>query len=125
MAKFLGLFGGKTKYVDETETNPSTSTEESDSFYLSADEAKTLGNIDFMRQSQTIKHTFPKTKSSQGSEIVQEISALEKTKVTGNAKTSAKAKSESQPRETEVKSERRSADSSMDMFRQMAREIKK
>ncbi len=100
----------------------------SEAYFLSNDDAKTLGDIDYMRTPSTVRRTFPKTLGSdKGAELIQEVSALEK-KVTNGSnipqpKTTPK-------RETTIpkdnsRSKRRSTDTSMDMFRNMARDLKK
>lgn len=129
MAKFFGLFGNKSKYVDEP--TEEAAQEKSEAFFLSADDAKTLGNTEFMRKSYRIAHRFPKTANSQGSETVEEISAFDKARVAGTVAGSptpaAAAKPETQsgtPAPPEA-SRRRNTDSSLDRFRQMARDLKK
>ncbi len=162
MAGFFGLFGSKTKYVDEPETNEG-STAPSEDFFLSPDEAKSLGDLDYMRKPNTIRRTFPKTLSNKTTERIKQVSSLQETKVSGNQVIQQAQKSISQPKTTQftqpgavntpkpevaqptqpgavntpkpevaqptqsaaASTERRSADSSMDMFRNMAREIRK
>ncbi len=47
-------------------------------FFLSPDEAQTLGNINYMRKSVRVRHTFPKNlKNPQGFEVVKEVSSIE------------------------------------------------
>ena len=47
-------------------------------FFLSPDDSQTLGNINFMRKSVRVRHTFPKTvKNPKGFEVEKEISSLE------------------------------------------------
>lgn len=126
MAGFFGLFGGKTKYVDSNEIQ-TNGQENQDAFFLNPDEAKTLGNIEFMRKSHKIRRTFPKTQGNQVTEVIKEVSSINKTSQT-NASVESQA---SQP--TEAKTEnptqstprRRGSDSSMDLFRNMARDLKK
>lgn len=126
MAGFFGLFGGKTKYVDEGNDFSGESSENGESFYLSNDEAKTLGNIEFMRKPNTIKHTFPKTASGKGKKTVKSISSLEASSVNegGLPKVSDSEPTGSQA-PAAAKTERRSSDGNLDMFRQMARDLKK
>jgi hypothetical protein len=128
MAGFFGLFGSKSKYVDEVTEQDRQSTQKGEAYYLKADEAKSLGNVEYMRQPKTIKRTFPKTLSSQGGESVQQISATEKMKINAaliasNGSNSNGTKSATP--EIQPQAERRSVDGSMDMFRKMAREMKK
>jgi hypothetical protein len=125
----MGLFGigNKTKYVDEPDL-PVETTETKEAFFLSPDEAQTLGNVDYMRKKVTIKRTFPKIKGSQGAALVNEVSAMEQKISKENEVSVSKSTTENKP-VTEVSSnkntERRRFDSSMDMFRNMAKEIKK
>ena len=45
-------------------------------FFLDADDSQSLGNIDYMRESKTIRHTFPGTVDSPGTkERVMEVAA--------------------------------------------------
>ena len=136
MARFFGLFGSKTKYVDEAEPEDNRAAapdQKTEDFFLSSDDAKTLGNVDFMRQSKTIKKTFPKTKGNPNTELVQQVSSMEKVKVAGNqAFTDTPAPTPTPKSETgqtaevaKASTERRRTNSSMDMFRNMARELKK
>ena len=143
MAGFFGLFGGKTKYVDETITDNTDNTDNTDSavrasdqkenFFLSSDDAKTLGDINFMRQSKTVKKTFAKSKSGGGGELIQEISSLGKVKKSINQASQSISNSSSTPtkkstpinKTSEEAKERRRSDSSMDMFRNMAKDLRK
>jgi hypothetical protein len=123
MAGFFGLFGGKAKYVDEpTEV---TQPQRQDAYYLEADDAKTLGNIEFMRKPNVIRRTFPKTAANQkGGESIRQISSMEAAKVKDNgiaAKSFESAKSSTPNNENS----RRKEDDSLNPFLKMAREIKK
>jgi hypothetical protein len=124
MAGLFGFFGRKSKYIDDvTESDRQLTTEKQDAFYLNADESKSFGNVEFMRKPITIRRTFPKTLSGEGREFIQQVSSMEKAKSNGNEivpTTNGKTASTSSDR-----SERRVLDSSMDMFRNMARDIKK
>ena len=138
-----GLFGGNK--------NPDQPKE---AFFLSEDEAKSFGDIDYMRTSKTVKRTFAKKKGqTEEIESVKSISAMGakeisqeeafKPKKAASAATFASAAptptftapaaatppatepaAESKPapsvEETTVK---RTPDDSMDMFRNMARNI--
>lgn len=126
MAGFFGLFGGKTKYVDEP-TPEVEDKEKQEAFFLEPDDAKTLGNVEFMRKPNLIEHTFPKTRSSKGGKVVQEISSLEKKKVTGKGASPLPSPSPTSPPGSQPESARtarRASDSSLDLFRQMAKEMK-
>ena len=128
------------------------------SFFLSSDEAKTLGNIDYMRTPKTVRRTFPKTMSNKVGEQIEVISALDKNKAysadmvpasaptsnTASTSTSAltstyssnptfnstpKPEPKSEPKKpaqtTQTSTNKRRGGDSLDMFRQMARTIKK
>jgi hypothetical protein len=125
MAGFFGLFGGKSKSI-ESENNGQSS--RGSAFYLNADDAKSFGNIEFMRQATTTRRTFPKTLNSAGGELVQQVSSTEKTKLNGFVAKDATANgngSKPATQSNQAQVERRSVDSSMDMFRKMAKDMKK
>ena len=66
MAGFFGLFGG----------NKNKSPQSKEAFFLSEDEAKTYGNIDFMRKEVVIRRTFAKKKGqAEELESVKSISS--------------------------------------------------
>ncbi len=122
MAGFFGLFSGrKAKFVDEPDNTPAQP-QKKEAFFLDNDSAKTLGDTEFMRKPITIRRTFAK-----GGELVQEISSMEKKKAGRNNMTpSNKGKETTTSQGTaSANTERRKADSSMDMFRNMARDMKK
>ena len=55
-------------------------------FFLDNDAARTVGDMAYLRSSNTIRHTFPKSASSpEGGEVVQEVGAMGSrvTKATG------------------------------------------
>ncbi|MGK7954676.1 MAG: hypothetical protein AB4063_05370 [Crocosphaera sp.] len=124
MAGFFGLFSGrKAKFVDEPDNTP-VQPQRKEAFFLDDDSAQTLGDTEFMRKPLTIRRTF-----AGGGELVQEISSLKKKKVGNNAVVSNKSQqtstSSTSQTTTSANTERRQADSSMDMFRNMARNMKK
>jgi hypothetical protein len=113
-------------------------------FFLSPDDAQTLGNILYMKKRVKIKRSFPKTQKNQSAfEVEKEIASLEDrfSSFNGNGNTassnnfvstsvsqtdytpSTKGVTEEQKRK-DVE-ERRKEDTSLDMFRTMARSIKK
>ncbi|AFY71319.1 hypothetical protein Pse7367_3070 [Thalassoporum mexicanum PCC 7367] len=97
-------------------------------FFLSADDAKTFGDIDYMRTAKAIKKSFPKAPGqSEGAEIEVVVSNLTEEKGETDSKPAETATSASsfgnQPSftpNTKVKT-----DTNMDMFRNMAKGIKK
>jgi hypothetical protein len=115
-------------------------------FFLEPDDAQTFGDINFMRKSVRVKRTFPKTKKNQsGFAVEKEISSLEARKPSSNGYQSIpdylKPESGSTQSQNNGSSmgmngngksadltnpeERRRTDTSMDMFLNMARSIKK
>lgn len=121
MAGLFGIFGRKQNREKDT-----------DAYFLSNDDAKTFGDIDFMRQSKKVKRSFPNTIKGKGAKIVQEVSSLGKI-VTKNDQITESISSvksvESAPKketqDTSFSPKRRSAGNDMDMFRKMAQDIKK
>ncbi|PSF38312.1 hypothetical protein C7H19_04775 [Aphanothece hegewaldii CCALA 016] len=88
MAGFFGLFGSKTKYVDEP-TPDDDQSQNTESFYLSDDDAKSLGKS--IKKKDTNKSVNSQTSSPQSPTVKKNPSV----------------------------------DSNMDMFRKMAKDIKK
>jgi len=108
-------------------------------FFLDPDDAKTYGDIEYMRKPNTVRRSFPKSLGNpEGGEQIEEVSALEK-KSLSNPKsnqqknTQSTSASDSMMQEGQMYSakddpkieQRRKSDSSLDMFRNMARDIKK
>lgn len=119
MAGFFGLFGGRNK--DE-------------SYYLDADDAKTLGNINYMRTPNKSRRTFPKTlKNPNGFAIENEVSAMELREITENGVAKPKtinpsngtSQSQSNAGSSSFSSSRRPGDSGMDTWRKMAQDMRK
>jgi len=97
-----------------------------EAYYLSSDDAKTYGDIEFMRSAKSVRRTFPKAKDGSTPEVVQKISSLEKAADAGLIPTAMNTTTSQTSMEDTLKVvERRKADSSMDMFRNMARDIRK
>lgn len=127
MAGLFGLFGGKAKYIDEpndiaVEQNGNNN---GNSYFLEPDDAKTLGNIEFMRKPKTIKRSFPKTLNGEGTKVVAQVSSLDKAKINPNGKISPNVSPTPEVKPSSEAPNRRSSDSGMDMFRKMAKDIKK
>jgi hypothetical protein len=106
-------------------------------FFLSPDDAQTLGNINYMRKSVRVRHTFPKNlKNPNGFEIIKEISSSEGKSV-GNllknvsetvlSQLTSTNDTNNNPSPEPVKSspKPRIANTNMNMFRNMARSIGK
>ena len=121
-------------------------------FFLSPDDAQTMGDINYMRKSVRVRRTFPKTlKNKDGFAIEKEVSATDArddsfngngtfNSVTNgngfangngftNSQTNFKAMAEetkaAQPKQSDNKEQRRQVDTNLDMFRNMARNIKR
>ncbi len=88
MARFFGLFGSKTKDVDDTSTDASSDNQAA--YFLNSDDAHTLGK-----------------RSSKEKSKMKDATPIPPAK--------------SQPETPK----RRSADSNMDLFRKMAKDLKK
>ena len=127
MAGIFDLF--KRKGGSAQQGGPATP---KDAFFLSPDDAKTFGDIDYMRTPRTIKRTFAKTiDGGDIGESVKSISALEekvlnpeelKTKKTNKSEVSF---SSSETTQTNFSEERRPASTDIDIFRKMAGDINK
>jgi hypothetical protein len=110
-------------------------------FFLSPDDAQTLGDINYMRMAKRVRKTFPKTlKNKDGFESITEVSSLEDRSnlFNGNGTSSSNSTSNFQSTSPESngtsqesgsiessKVPERAANTSMDMFRNMARKINK
>jgi hypothetical protein len=122
MGLFSGLFGGGAS-ADQPKG----------SYFLDADDAKSFGDIEYMRTSKTVKRTFAKKKGQEHMESLKQVSATNAVKLDEkNGLPTQAAFSTSTPIEAttksaieEVKTKRRTSDSGMDMFRNMAKEIRK
>ncbi|WP_126146724.1 hypothetical protein [Synechococcus elongatus] len=137
-----GLFQGKPKAEQAPQPK-----QKGESFYLDADEAKSLGNLDYIRSASTIEHTFPKTASNPEERVlIQKVSSLslevveaseglpqaDQRKQAALNKVAAEAEANKAPTktfagqaETSETSSRRRSTGDLDMFRQMARDLKK
>ena len=124
-----GLFGGNDKKSEPAEQPQPTIESAGGSYFLDPDDAKTYGNIDFMRTSKTVRRTFAKKRGeTEEKESVKKISSLEMVSMEeGNL-----PKPKTIPTETSFQStsptpnlSRRQVDTNIDMFRKMAKDIKK
>ncbi|MGB3512728.1 MAG: hypothetical protein WBA93_26625 [Microcoleaceae cyanobacterium] len=127
----FGLFGSK-KANNQSVPQPKTSNR-AEAFFLDSDSSKGLGDFNYMRTPKSVKKSYPTAVGKLNlitGEIEESISAMEKKQTTGMSKTVSStptpsissASSSFKPTST---TPRRSADSGMDMFRNMARDIKK
>ncbi len=70
------LLGGNKSVTGTAEAKKPAKKEEA--FFLDADSSSSMGNVEFMRRSNTIRHTFPGTASSPGDkELVEEVASME------------------------------------------------
>lgn len=109
------------------------------SFFLEPDDAKTFGDIDYMRTPKTIKRTFPKTLSNQSEAArIEQVSAMQSIRegktpqgsvpdymAKTPSSTTPKPTPESPKFEPTVTNQRRTTDTNLDMFRDMARDMKR
>lgn len=141
MAGFLsGFFGGKSK--DEAPTQPEVKqpTNNGQAYYLEMDEARTYGDLNYMRTAKKIRRTFPKTANNAEMEMEKEVSAMNMADaglgsqvpkvsmgsiVTGSpTEAPGSSVNGTAPSNADV-TVRRKSDSSLDMFRSMAKDIRK
>ncbi len=141
MTGFIGrLFGPKDKAVEkETKAEapakkerPAAAPSPRGAFFLDADSAISMGDVEYMRTVKKVKRTYARSvESPDHVEQVKEISALNgKISAGANGLTASTSASETQqPQSSEPQNneaqQRRRTDSSMDMFRNMAKEIRK
>jgi hypothetical protein len=123
------LFRSKPKDAETTEAIKPARIERGNAYYLNADDAQTFGNVEYMRSSKTVRHTFPKAKVGKENARIRAISYAESINSDGSlplapltASQSANLGSDSVRSDA---STRRRPDASLDSFRNMAREIKK
>ncbi len=118
MALF-GLFGKKDK-KEESENPEKTES----SFFLDQDSAKTMGDIDYMRTPKAVRRTFPTVNGVKGADITSAFTSTEKVEA---SKMETKNNQPSEPiaESTFEPKKNTRVDSSMDMFLNMAKDIKK
>lgn len=117
MGLFDGLRGKKAKQPQETKSD--------DAFFLDADEAKTFGNIDYMRTAKAVRKTFPATGGSkEGAEVIEAVSSLEKIDGMAQKRATAEPSLDEVSKIDGTKETRRRSDANLDMFRSMAKDIR-
>ena len=116
MALF-GLFGKKDK-KEESENSES-------SYFLDQDSAKTLGDIDYMRTPKAIRRTFPTINGVKGADITSAFTATEKVEASKMETNNTQSPEPIAPSTFEPKKLNTRVDSSMDMFLNMAKDMKK
>ncbi|MGB3766331.1 MAG: hypothetical protein WA947_07215 [Phormidesmis sp.] len=76
MGLFEAIFG---------KSAPKDDTAQKQAFYLSDDDAKSFGNIDYMRSNKTVRRTFAKKKGqTEHMESIRQISAMKKVNLDGS-----------------------------------------
>ncbi len=113
---------------------PKDDSQSKQAYYLNDDDAKSFGNIEYMRSSKTVRRTFAKKKGQQEHlESIRQISALQKADLANNSANFGVNSSASTPASSVSNSNsngssprpRRKGGSDMDMFRNMAKDIRK
>ncbi|NJO10186.1 MAG: hypothetical protein HC873_11605 [Leptolyngbyaceae cyanobacterium SL_1_1] len=99
---------------------------------MSEDDAKSFGDIDYMRTAKTVRRTYAKKKGvAEELEKVRQISSLGSTDVNKNGQPATDFSQAGQSQGMAdtagqtFQRQRRQPDSSMDTFRNMARDLKK
>jgi hypothetical protein len=95
-----------------------------ESFFLESDDAKSLGNIDYMRTARKVKKSFP-TSKAWGAGFKEEISTSAMTKGSTNGQSAVPPEVIFAPEAKQEVAERRRAASDLDMFRNMAKDMRK
>jgi hypothetical protein len=77
MGLFDRLLGSASVKVSGS-TPAAKAKKESETFYLDPDASSSLGNVDYMKRSNTIRHTFPGNADSPGDkEMVQTVASMD------------------------------------------------
>jgi hypothetical protein len=72
------LKGGSSAGAEAPAPRTKKPKKEAESFFLDADSSGSMGNVDFMRRSNTIRRTFPGTVDNPGNkEMVAEVASME------------------------------------------------
>ncbi|MEN9204745.1 MAG: hypothetical protein Q6J68_00635 [Thermostichales cyanobacterium SZTDM-1c_bins_54] len=105
---------------------PEPGSQQSQAFFLDPDEAKTLGNVEYMRTPRTVRKTFPKIVGNQKEtlEIIESVSAVEKVRLNQPEPEPTPAAEASPPGEAPEAGRRRPSDD-LNPWRSLAREIRK
>ena len=76
MGLFDRLLGGSNSVSVTNQAKPAKKKEE-EAFFLDADTSSSMGDVQFMRRSNTIRRTFPGTASSPGNkELIDEVASM-------------------------------------------------
>jgi len=78
MGLFDRLLGNRPSGVKIAGQEPAKAKKDTETFFLDADASSTLGDVTFMRRSNTIRRTFPGNADSPGDkEMVAEVASME------------------------------------------------
>jgi hypothetical protein len=94
-----------------------------ESFFLEPDDAKSLGNIDYMRTARKVKKSFP-TSKAWGAGFEEEISTSAMAK-DPNAQPTVTPEVQISPETKREIAQRRRGASDLDMFRNMAKDMRR
>jgi hypothetical protein len=122
------FFGSKQKSESQPEETPSSAPKKVRSYYLDPDEAKSLGNVEYMRTARTVEKTFMggKYRTVESVSALEVVDITEKTDATPSPDdVSPQTPTGKQSQAPASPSPRRQAGNDMDMFRNMARDIKR
>ena len=133
-----GLFGGKAKNPGEADRpvrqkpapKQPTIKQVGGAYFLSEDDAKSFGNIEYMRSAKTVRRTYAKKRGEIGEkESIRQISSLEAKRLQEQGapvqKLSTSEVSVQPAVKRDASADRRKVDTNLDMFRKMAKDIKK
>lgn len=133
-----GLFGGKAKNPGEADRSvrkqpapqQPTIKQAGGAYFLNEDDAKSYGDIEYMRSSKVVRRTYAKKRGDTAErESIRQISALEAKKLQEQGLPVQKVASSEVSSQPAVKKDtsfdRRKVDTNLDMFRKMAKDIKK
>ncbi len=78
MGLFDRLLGGSKSVTTNTQAKPAKPAKQEEAFFLDADASSSMGDVNFMRRSNTIRRTFPGTAANPaGGERVEEVASME------------------------------------------------
>ncbi len=92
-------------------------------YFLDADSAKTLGDVEYMRKPKKVRHTFPT-----GVELVEEVSSIERrelTAETNSSNSSTPPVAPEPPKTVTSSSATEKSSTNMDLFRKLAKDIRR
>lgn len=127
MAGLFGFFGKKNN-DQNGQKGQNDQNGDASAFFLDPDQARTFGDIDYMRSTKSVRRSFPKTVGNGGKfEQTRTTSSLEGKSSLGSTlgQTETNGSASAAQNSSQGSDRRRGNDSSMDLFRNMARDMKK